>query len=161
VGQVLVIAVLMAGLLLTLVTTPVRAHSPGGETVVARYGTTPDVNGIIAAGEWTDASTVTFSGITVYVKQDGSHLYVAFDIPDTAYYDYDEADVYLDVEHNGGTAPLTDDLQFTIRRDGSTYEFHGTGPPLECLDMAHYRRLDCCLFRNRRRVANRIQHPLL
>jgi len=122
-GQVLVIAVLIAGLLLISITTPVRAHSTGGETVVAVYGTTPTVNGIISAGEWDDASTVTFTvtdgaTCTVYVKQDGSHLYVAFDILDATGDNLDLSEVYLDVEHDGGENPRTDDLLFKVRRDG-------------------------------------------
>jgi len=130
VGQVLVIAVLIAGLLLISITTPVRAHS--GDEVVAVFGTTPNVNGIIAAGEWADASTETFTvtdggTCTIYVKQDGSHLYVAFDIPDTTYYvleplESDEGWVCLDVNHNGGGD--IDDLWFEVLRDGTTVEYY-------------------------------------
>jgi len=137
VGQVLVIAVLMAGLLLISITTPVRAHSPGYPpyvTVVAVYGTTPTIDGTIGtfSGEWDDASTVTFTvtdggTCTVYVKQDGSHLYVAFDIPDTTIYSSDDAGwVCLDVNHNGGDMD-TDDLWFEVLRDGTTGEYYWTG----------------------------------
>ena len=124
-----VIAVI--GLLLLSIISPVRAHVTN-YVVVAKYGTTPDwpLDGTISTGEWDDASTVTFTvagggTCTVYVKQDGSNLYVAFDIPDTTTDPADASILLLDVGHNGGGDPLTDDLQFYVTRGGWKGEYHG------------------------------------
>jgi hypothetical protein len=112
----------------------VQAHS--GDEVVAVYGTTPTINGEIASGEWdADSSIVAFSvnddyDCTAYVKQDGSNLYIACDIPDPTIetdLGLDRIWIYLDVEHNGGTKPQTDDIGFRIDRDGTTKELNGTG----------------------------------
>jgi len=116
----------IAILLLTPKATQVRAHSPGYE-VVARYGTTPTIDGTISDGEWTDASTVTFlvtggATCTVYVKQDGSYLYVAFNIPDTTYYTDDISYVLIDVGHDLWQDPPAEDFCFEIYRDGETVE---------------------------------------
>jgi len=124
------LVVIAAGLLLMPIITPVRAHS--GDEVVAVYGTTPTVDGTISTGEWDDASTVTFSvtdgTCTVYVKQDGSNLYVAFDIPDTTSDPGDDSSyVFLDVEHNDGTAPQTDDRILKVTRSGALSESEGSG----------------------------------
>lgn len=113
----------IAVLLLTPIATQVRGDS--GDTVVARYGTTPTIDGTISDGEWDDASTVTFTvtggTCTVYVKQDGSFLYVALNIPDTTYYTDDISHVFIDVEHDCfGPA---DDFLFMIYRDGETIEY--------------------------------------
>lgn len=99
-------------------------------TVVAVYGTTPIIDGIMTT-EWMDASTVAFSvtdgDCTIYVKQNGTHLHIAFSIADTTYHANDRSLVYLDVDHNGGTTPQTDDLFLRVMRDGSLYEAIGTG----------------------------------
>lgn len=123
---------LATALLIVGLCSNVQAHS--GDVVAALYGTAPTVDGTISPGEWDDASTVTFSvkdgDCTVYVKQDGSSLYVAFDIPDTTPatpLSIDKCAILLDVDHNDGYPAQTDDLQFFASRDGGLRELHGTG----------------------------------
>jgi len=127
----------IAVLLLTPIATQVRAHS--GHEIFAVYGTTPTIDGTISDGEWDDASTVTFPVFepetdnvkytcTVYVKQNGTHLHVAFDIPDTTYEpDDDQSVVLLDVNHLGGTWPQTDDFWLRVWRNETKDELLGTG----------------------------------
>jgi len=107
------------------------AFAPVGYEVKAVYGTTPIIDGAISSGEWDDASVVAFSvtdgDCTIYVKQNGTHLHIAFSIADTTYHANDRSLVYLDVDHNGGTTPQTDDLFLRVMRDGSLYEAIGTG----------------------------------
>jgi hypothetical protein len=121
--------VLATALLIVGLCSKVQSHS--GDEVVAVYGKTPIIDGTIFLGEWDDASVVAFSvtdgACTVYVKQNGTHLHIAFSIADTTYHTNDRCLVYLDVDHNGGTAPQTDDLFLRIMRDGSLYEAAGTG----------------------------------
>lgn len=137
---VLLIIFLIAGLCSSV-------HAPPSEEVVAVYGTTPTVNGEIAAGEWdADSSIVTFKvdndyDCTAYVKQDGSNLYIACDIPDpTIETDLgsDRIWIFLDVEHNGGTDPQTDDIGFRIDRDGTPSELNGTGTVFQYTVMADW-----------------------
>jgi hypothetical protein len=124
----------------------VKAHS--GDEVVARcqdrWSATPDIDGIIDLGEWWDADTVAYQAsgggignlymVTVYFKEDGGNLYIAFDIPDTTWMwaqdelvveESDFSWVLLDLEHDDGTVPQTDDLALLVDRWGGQMEGHG------------------------------------
>lgn len=142
---------LMFALLIFELCYDVKAHS--SDEVVALYGKPPTIDGVISPGEWSDANTVTYQGTsgsieelylaTIFVKQDGKNLYIAFDIPDTTWmwtqiqgegeegeyelvvYEPDFSWVLLDIEHDGGTIPQTDDLALLISRWGDLKEGHG------------------------------------
>lgn len=109
--------------------TPIQSHS--SDRVVGVYGSTPTLDGVISVGEWDDADVVTFSvtggaNCTVYVKQDGVNLYVAFNIPDTTYSVDDTSGIAFDVNHDGNLILQTDDVLFTINRNGVIQELNVT-----------------------------------
>jgi len=89
-------------------------------SVEAVHGSTPIIDGVMAAGEWVDASTVTFSGpsgtCTVYVKQDGIHLNIAVHVPDNTVDQFDWVEVCLDTNHDHGSRPQTDDYGLLMTR---------------------------------------------
>ena len=75
-------------------------------TVEAVGGSTPTIDGTISAGEWTDASTITLTlpdgTCTVYVKQNFTHLNIAFHVPDDTYDTSDLCSVFFDTAHDLG-----------------------------------------------------------
>lgn len=112
----------------------VTVHASITPPIEAVYGTTPTIDGTISAGEWDDASTTTFDGPSgtciVYVKQDGSNLYIGINIPDTTPDSLDRFEVCLDTNDDEGVAPNTDDYLFFIYRPLSGYfaeEYIGDG----------------------------------
>ncbi len=98
------------------------AHS--GDTINVLQGTTPTIDGIINAGEWSDASSVHISGIngTIYFKRNDTKLFVAF--TSDSYY-YQSTGIYVDKLHNGGTTPQIDDLW--LHGSAGQYEWCGNG----------------------------------
>lgn len=109
--------------------TAVLAHS--GDIIVALSGSTPIIDGSIEAGEWDDANNITISVTggqdgTVYVKQNGVNLYVAFSIPDATYNGSDSCFVIFDVEHDGNTLLQTDDIWLSVSRAGANKEYNVT-----------------------------------
>lgn len=119
-------------LCLSLMTTLVEGYNPT-YTIVAVAGSTPNIDGTIATGEWDDASTVSFNDTVVYVKQDGKDLYAALNISDTTISQtmpQDVAALFIDVNNDGGTSPQPDDILFGIFRSGTLYERQGTGNPV-------------------------------
>jgi hypothetical protein len=82
--------------------------------VEAVYGGTPTLDGTISAGEWIDASNITFTGpsglCTVYVKQNGSHLHIAFNIPDNAVNSLDLAEIAICKNNDHASGPIADDF---------------------------------------------------
>jgi hypothetical protein len=121
----------------------VSAHNE--EPIDAAYGTTPEIDGIISPGEWGDANFIQYTldegaTATVYFKEDGENLYVAFDIPTPPHVD-DDSGILFDPNHNGGSRPQWDDIVIQQRRDGSERrEAKGTGiawvyiPPRDWLE---------------------------
>lgn len=104
--------------------TLVQAH-PNYE-IIAGAGSTPTIDGTISSGEWDDASNVTFNETTVFVKQDGVNLYIAFNVTDATYSDYDECGIAFDVDHDRSATLQTDDIWFTVMRNGTIYELNET-----------------------------------
>jgi hypothetical protein len=105
-------------------------------SVEAVYGTPPTIDGTLTAGEWTDATTVTFTGpsglCTVYVKQDGSNLYIGFHILDSTQSSNDLVEVALCKNNDHASGPITDDFLLTHFRPrwgppGDTAEAQGLG----------------------------------
>jgi uncharacterized repeat protein (TIGR01451 family) len=93
----------------------------------------PIIDGHISPGEYAGAGRVIFPGyggyyheVEVFFKQDGSNLYVAFELPDKTNTAPD-ASLFLDTNNDGGSDPQSDDFQFTIARDGSVWEYQGDG----------------------------------
>lgn len=127
------LASLLVMALITVGLSPiVNAHS--GDEITSAYGSTPTIDGILSTGEWDDASNVAFSvtngNCTVYVKQNGTHLHVAFDVPDNSSWAGEGSHVILDADYNGGEHPQTDDIFLVVHRKtpGSLLEeYNGTG----------------------------------
>jgi len=110
-------------------TIPISAHYR--DTIVAVYGSTPTINGLIEVGEWHDASTVIVSvtedaNCTVYAKQDGTNLYVGFNISDVTYNSSDCCVVIFDVNHDGSTSLQADDIWLRVCRNGAKGELNIT-----------------------------------
>jgi len=128
--QVLILATLL--LLASSLMTLVQAH-PNYE-IIAIAGSTPTIEGIISPGEWDDANSETFNETTVFVKQDGVNLHIAFNATDNTYSEYDEFDITIGVDHDGNATLQTDDIGFSVTRNGIIYELNvtmGTWTPSE------------------------------
>ena len=97
--------------------------------IAAVSGLTPSIDGVIASGEWDDASSVSFNNTVVYVKQDGKNLYAAFNVSDSTVENQDVVAIFIDVENNGGSSPQPDDILFSISRTGQLIERQGDNPP--------------------------------
>jgi hypothetical protein len=88
---------------------------------------------VIAPGEYSSPSQIQFAGhggtVLVYMKHDGSNLYVALDLPDTTPFDGNgpAVQVFLDTNHDRATLPQTDDYRLTIRKGGTVHENRGNG----------------------------------
>lgn len=106
---------------LILYSTTSNAHS--GDTLYLGYGTTPVIDGMVSPGEWSDAQSIQVPAIsgTVYFKYDFTYLYFAF--TDLNY--YFSTGIYLDLSHNGGSAPQIDDIW--IHGSAGPFEFIGDG----------------------------------
>ena len=117
---------------LSVLVVTVEGYDPA-YTIAAVAGLTPSIDGTLTAGEWDDASTVSFNDTIAYVKQDGENLYVAFNVSDnTESLSRDGVAVAVDVLNDGGTSTQSDDIIFYISRNGQLQEAQGTnssGPP--------------------------------
>lgn len=111
---------------------PCSASADRNDIQDAGFGITPTIDGFISTNEWDDANFIqyTLSGdvtATVYFKEDGEALYVAFDIP-TEEYEGDDSGIMFDIDNDGGDRPQRDDIVIQQRRDGSEKrERIGTG----------------------------------
>lgn len=125
--------VIVFALFCTIVATG-YAHVPG-YAAVPRLGTGITLNGVIAQGEWTDATVMNYGGITSYVKYINDSgtikLFVAFHIPDSTASMGDLATVGLDNYNDGGgpgtgiLAPKEDDMRCNVSRTGAMTEEWG------------------------------------
>jgi hypothetical protein len=109
--------------------TTVTVHAVERTTAIA--GLPPNIDGMIALGEWNGASTVSFNNTVVYIKQDGKNLYIAFNVSDVTLSPSPPQDIvaiFIDVENNGGTSPQPDDILFGISRSGILMERQGNDP---------------------------------
>lgn len=104
----------------------VRGHYPG-YVVDAVYSAPPVVDGAITSEEWSAASTVQFNNTVVYVMQDGNCLFVGFNVSDSTVNPNDDSvGFFIDINHDG--ALQTDDILFTVYRNGTAGEAHGMAP---------------------------------
>jgi len=105
------------------------AHS--GDTLYVPYGIQPTIDGQILPGEWDDADTVSFplpgGPAVVFFKQNPDTLYIAIDLTDGTYDNFDNATIYFDCNNDGGNSPQPDDYGFGSHRGGMLVEFLGTG----------------------------------
>lgn len=111
----LIILTLCASIMIS----PVIAQTTN--TVVAKYGSSPIIDGTVDDSEWSDASTITFNGVQVFVKQDGVHLNVAFKSPvleDSGMF------IYIDVNNDNSTTLSSDDICIDALANGTRSEFH-------------------------------------
>jgi len=127
----LALAALVCVLSLPIPVRPLKGYS--GDLIEAYFSDTPiTADGFTSGTEWADFSALAFpsaDGVGTngfYIKYDANSLkliaslYVwgdgTFNIGDTAY-------LYLDVEHDSGDKPDTDDCMFTVTRGGSIEDF--------------------------------------
>ena len=94
--------------------------------IIAVAGSTPTIDGVISPEEWDDADYETFNETTVFVKQDGVNFYIAFNVTDATYSEYDECGIDFDVDDDGSATLQTDDIGFTVMRNGTIYELNVT-----------------------------------
>jgi hypothetical protein len=98
---------------------PVTAQT--GKTVVAKHGSTPTIDGVVNDSEWSDASSVIFNGVQVFVKQDDANLYVGFKAPfllQSAMF------IYFDVNNDNSSSLEPDDICIGMNYNGTLSEFH-------------------------------------
>lgn len=104
----------------------VCGHDPGYE-IVAVYGSTPTIDGFIDIIEWSDAASVSFNNTEVFVKQDGTNLYIAFNVSNKPFQEQDGVCLYFDVDHDGNTSLQPDDIGVVTIRNGTLMEGNVTG----------------------------------
>ncbi len=109
--------------LTTLIALGLSATS-SADSIDVTSGTTPTLDSTISANEWADAGHVNVSVAgtngSVYFKHDGVNLYMAFE-----YSSGQMAEVYIDKDHDAGTAPGTDDV--CLHASTALMERTGTG----------------------------------
>jgi hypothetical protein len=104
----------------------ILAQAQPNYEIVAVAGLTPTIDGIIGPEEWNDANYETFDQTTVFVKQDGVNLYIAFNITDSTYSEGDDCGIAFDVNHDESPTLQTDDILISVMRNGSLYELNVT-----------------------------------
>ena len=103
---------------------PIQAHPD--YQIIAVAGSTPTIDGIISPEEWVDTSNVTFNETTVFIKQDGISLYIAFNVTDNTYSEEDDCGIAFDVNYDESPTLKTDDILISVMRNGSLYELNVT-----------------------------------
>ncbi|MGA1793604.1 MAG: hypothetical protein ACMUHM_06605 [Thermoplasmatota archaeon] len=124
-----VIPTLLLGICLVLpaLTLSVTGEEPGtrATSIDVKLGSIPTIDGTISPGEWSDAQSISVtqtstSPWTIYYKHSTTSLYIGYSFANNLL-----AEVYLDINNNGGTAPQTDD--FKLHSSAANYETPGTG----------------------------------
>jgi hypothetical protein len=92
-----------------------------GEAVVAKYGSTPTIDGLVGESEWSDASSISFNGVQVFVKQDSVDLYVGFKAP---FLSQSAMFMYFDVNNDNSSILESDDICVGINYNSTLSEFH-------------------------------------
>jgi len=99
------VMVVVLFLCFSAIVAPVLAQT--GNVVIAKYGSTPTIDGLVGDAEWSDASLVSFNETQVFIKQDGKNLYVGFKAP---IYPFSVMNVLIDVNNDKGLLPQLDDM---------------------------------------------------
>jgi hypothetical protein len=90
-------------------------------TIIAKSGSTPTIDGLIVDSEWNDASSVSFNGTQVFLKQDSKNLYIAFKAP---IYPLSVMSVYIDVNNDRGLLLQSDDIAIGVANSNTLAEGH-------------------------------------
>ena len=98
---------------------PVIAEIPS--VIIAKSGSTPTVDGLVVDTEWSDASSVSFNGTQVFIKQDSKNLYIAFKAP---VYQLSVMSVYIDVNNDRGLLLQSDDIALGVANNNTLLEGH-------------------------------------
>lgn len=99
--------------------------------VVAPYGPAPTIDGTVGSGEWGSAA-LSFAYTQVFIKQDGSNLYVAFNDtddsnPNIPFTGEDYSMIFFDVDYDRKFSLQPDDLWLMVERNGTLLEARVTG----------------------------------
>jgi len=106
---------------------PLDVVVPESPSLIAVYGSTPTIDGTIDVHEWSDAASSSFNNTKVFVKQDGTNLYVGFNNSDDQFHDDDTVLIQFDVEYDGGLTLQPDDIAMLVYRNGTLLEANVTG----------------------------------
>ncbi|MBK8267390.1 MAG: PKD domain-containing protein [Planctomycetes bacterium] len=126
----------------------VNSATPAGPMTAPFSPTSATINGILAAGEWTDANsysmdaanqvapgvviegtttTSTDASAVIYVKQDSNFVYVAVDVTDDSVvnsaadvWDADSVELFLDANNSNTVDIGSERLQFDVNAGGGT-----------------------------------------
>ena len=103
----------------------------------APFNWPPTVDGYIAPGEYAGAGRLAFPGyagdVEIFLKQDATTLYIAFDSADTTPYPSGFGgpgpafQVFLDTANDKAIAPQPDDYRLTVDKGGILMENQGDG----------------------------------
>jgi len=113
--------VFVLGLFLSFVVTGSEAYDLS-YVIVAVYGSTPLIDGVVNSTEWSDAASLSFDNTEVFVKQDGVNLYVGFNNSEAPYHEEDIVGIFIDVNNDGGTTLLQDEIAVVVYRNGTLLE---------------------------------------
>ena len=109
----------------------VMAHS--GDVIIVQSGTPPTIDGTISPGEWSPSENLVYfdgpSGwVNLWFKHSNDSLYIGVSIADNTYNTGDKFNMQIDVNHDGGSTPQTDDVRMYCQRDPAIIrEENGTG----------------------------------
>ena len=102
---------------------PINVNGTRDNYVInAVSGSTPQIDGFLSDGEWSDAASVSFNYTNVYVKQDGANLYLGFNVSNALIHEEDFIALYLDVIHDESQTLQPDDLTIGIYRNRTLFE---------------------------------------
>jgi len=104
-----------------------RVCGSNGYEIVAVDGSTPNVDGFIDPVEWSDAASVSEGNTEVFVKQDGTNLYVAFNVSNKPFQEHDVVGIYFDVDHDENATLQPDEIAMGTYRNGTLIEANVTG----------------------------------
>jgi hypothetical protein len=98
-----------------------KAHDPSYE-IVAVYGPTPMIDGLIDLEEWMDAEVIYFGYTQAFVKQDGINLYIGFNVSLHELGNLEYVAMFFDVNHDGSSTLQMDDFLIAVTRVGTLIE---------------------------------------
>lgn len=113
------------------------------DTIVCNLGLTPDIDGVVDATEWQDATSMNFDVLnpmeelrftgTFYAKHDEANLYLAMYLPDTTPEYVDFVEICFDPNNDKSAGILPDDLGYWLYRNGEAIQVRpeGTTPPYD------------------------------
>ena len=97
----------------------------GSNTALTCYsGTAATIDGDYSAAEWADADSYDTGSVIIYTKHDATYAYFAMvALHDTSLDTDDYGSFVWDTANDGGTAPQTDDKNYTASWDGSDWTY--------------------------------------